>query len=130
MADFFSKRLLAVLVGLMALCLATCQQLRVQSSSHWCEQPTEQLRWLSQLVGNVRSYAAQGGWEMHQAQYDRQEVFVLYLIIPRNARSSFVLYNHHGDELHREAVAESLILPKLQHDRLLAGAEGIYWRKR
>ena len=124
MAGLYSKRLLVATVVSIALCLVTCQQLRVRPSSHWCERPVEQLRWLSDLIADVRSYAARGGWKMHQARYERQEVFVLYLIIPRATQSTFVLYNHYGDEIHRAPVSESAILPKLQNDRLLAGVVG------
>lgn len=124
MAGLYYKRLLVIIVGLVALCLASCQPLRIPSSLHWCEYPVEQLRWLNDLIADVRSYAARGGWEMHQARYERQEVFVLYLIVPRATQSTFVLYNHYGDEIYRAPASENDVLSKLQNDRLLAGVVG------
>ncbi|KAA9341100.1 hypothetical protein [Larkinella humicola] len=111
-------------VFLLVFCLISCQRIPFYSSSHRCENPVEELRWLNDLIANVRSYAARGGWEMHQARYERQEVFVLYLIVPHASQSTFVLYNHYGKEIYRAPVSENKVLPKLQEDRLLAGVAG------
>ena len=112
------------LLFVAAFSLLSCQRFPVRPSAHWCEEPVQQLRWLSQLMASVRSFAARGGWEMHQAYYQRREVFVLYLIVPRATQSTFIMYDHYGDEVYQGPVAESLILPKLQNDRMLAGVVG------
>lgn len=113
------KALLFIAVG-----MTSCQRLPLHSSSHWCESPVEQLSWLHQLVGNVQSYAERAGWEMHQDRYKGREVFVLYLIVPRSEKSTFIMYSHHGEILQQGPLAQSAILPELREDRLLVGANG------
>ncbi len=107
-----------------AVCITSCQRVSFHSSSHWCENPVEQLSWLHQLVDNVQAYAERAGWEMHQNRYKGREVFVLYLIMPRSEKSTFVMYSHHGEILHQGPLAQSTILLKWEEDRLLIGANG------
>jgi hypothetical protein len=92
---------------------------------HWCEQPTRKLRWLNQMIQNAQSWAPYHyGWEVHQARYREQEVFVLHLCRYCGQSRGFLLYNHHGELIGRAEGADSVWIATLTNDRLLTAHPG------
>ena len=92
---------------------------------HWCQHPVRQLRWLKQKIQNAQSWPPYHyGWEVHQARYRAQEVFVLHLCRYCGNRRGFLLYNHYGDLIGQGEGADSVWLNALTQQRLLASHPG------
>ncbi|MEZ0542723.1 hypothetical protein [Fibrella arboris] len=98
---------------------------------HWCDQPTRRLRWLNQMIQNARSWPSYHyGWEVHQARYRGQEVFVLHLCRHCGQQRGFLLYNHYGELVGRGEGADSTWVTTLTNDRLLAAHPGRFMAAR
>lgn len=97
---------------------------------HWCNQPTHDLRWLNRMIQNRTGGPARSwplhhyGWEVHQARYRGQEVFVLNLCRHCGQQQGFLLYNHQGELIGQGEGANSVWVTNLTHDRLLAAHPG------
>ena len=109
-----------VVVCLMLILLAGKPQPR-PAHRHWCDQPTRRLYWLKHMIQNAQSWPAyHHGWEVHQARYQGQEVFVLNLCRRCGQQRGFLLYNHRGVLVGQGEGADSLLLGRLTNVRLLA----------
>lgn len=109
----------------LALALLTVQPLLRPAHRHWCEQPTFKLRWLNRMIQNAQSWPAYHyGWEVHQARYQGQEVFVLNLCRHCGQQRGFLVYNHRGVLVGEGEGADSLLLSRLTNVRLLANQLG------
>jgi len=64
------------------------------------------------------------GWEVHQARYRGQEVFVLNLCRYCGRQQGFLLYNHQGALIGQGEGPDSVRLADLTNDRLLARHPG------
>ena len=92
---------------------------------HWCNQPTHNLRWLNRMIQNARSWPPHHyGWEVHQARYRGQEVFVLSLCRYCGQQRGLLLYNHQGTLVGQDEGADSSLLIQLTNVRLLAANPG------
>nr|WP_293834306.1 hypothetical protein [uncultured Arsenicibacter sp.] len=100
-------------------------------NQHWCEQPVRKLRWLNQMIQNAQSWPTYHyGWEVHQAHYQGQEVFVLHLCRYCGRSRGFLLYNHYGELIGRGEGADSIWVSTLTNDRLLAAHPGRFMAAR
>ncbi|CCH57537.1 hypothetical protein BN8_p06718 (plasmid) [Fibrisoma limi BUZ 3] len=92
---------------------------------HWCRQPIRNLRWLQRMIQNARSWPPYHyGWEVHQARWRGQEVFVLHLCRYCRQSRGFLLYNHYGELIGQGEGADSVRLTALTQDRMLAAHMG------
>lgn len=94
-------------------------------NQHWCDQPTRNLRWLNRMIQNAKSWPPYHyGWEVHQARYRGQEVFMLSLCRYCGQQRGFMLYNHQGQLIRQDEGANSSLLTDLTNARLLAANPG------
>ena len=115
----------------LALVLLTVKPLPRPAHRHWCEQPTYTLRWLNRMIQNAQSWPAYHyGWEVHQARYQGQEVFVLNLCRNCGLQRGFLLYNHRGVLVGQGEGVDSLLLSHLTNVRLVAFNPGRVGKQR
>ena len=77
------------------------------------------------MILNVRSWPPYHyGWEVHQARYRGQEVFVLSLCRYCGPQRGLLLYNHQGALVRQDEGADSSLLTHLTNVRLLAADPG------
>ena len=77
------------------------------------------------MIKNAQTWAPYHyGWEVHQARYRGQEVFVLHLCRSCGQSRRFGLYNHYGNLIGQGEGADSVWLSVLTQQRLLASHPG------
>ncbi|QIP13799.1 hypothetical protein G8759_14855 [Spirosoma aureum] len=109
----------------VALALITWQPIPQSVHHHWCDKPTHKLRWLNHKLKEIAIFPhSNNGWEMHQARYWGQEVFVLHLFRHGGKSRGFLLYNHHGELIVTWERADSVQLADMISDRMLAASPG------
>ncbi|GAB2562343.1 hypothetical protein GCM10027085_62690 [Spirosoma aerophilum] len=63
-------------------------------------------------------------WEVHQAHYWGQEVFIVYLLNQEKKGPGFFLYNHAGQLVTTWERADSVHLADMIGDRMLVASPG------
>jgi|GEM_PF-4121629 len=104
----------------LTLGLLSCQSMMPSAHRHWCDQPIHKLRWLKRMIQEIGVFpTAQNTWEVHQAHYWGQEVFIVHLFGQDKKGQGFFLYNHAGELISTWKQADSVHLADLIGDRTL-----------
>lgn len=114
----------------LTLGLLSCQSMMPSAHRHWCDQPTHKLRWLKRMIQEIGVFpASQDTWEIHQAHYWGQEVFIVHLFGPGSRKQGFFLYNHVGQLVTTWERVDSIHLADMIGDRMLVASPGRFTSK-